>query len=500
MADAEVGRIMTEFEARGKQLSDVRSQLGEALEKGRRYLELVGGAEAAALLEAMPSNPVPPDMAPEALRKLLGILQAQVEVERQKVAKLQEAAAAGIDPKKMQELVNKEVEKARAPLLSKIDAIQTMRDQQEVELVMLREELRDMMRNGSDLDEAREARFAVQRLKRVQDTLEKSGAANSKRLEGMLESARAEAECANEMFREATQKLDKTTDALHDAEERESRMRREMVAATYSQLKQLRSEMTAAHSSRLRELAHLIFLRDKQLEAALYGGWPTEADAAAAAQHNETFWVNEGLSPPPSAGGGRGKAGGPPGPKPGGSSQTGVTHINNMIRGFEPKPRPSTGTSRPQQRLARVKSASVDRLPSFGTSQPRATAHLEMRSRGQMPEPWPHPITGKVPARRGTLDLRPVAVQDMADDSHMLISASKVAGLLPGGGSHLQTGTTGRPRVQSAAATLHGSPGSRKGDVSAAPGHARLTRRAQQVRDPQATSVGLERFAGRAYG
>eukprot|EP00966_Prymnesium_polylepis_P111098 2569782-Prymnesium_polylepis.1 len=117
-----------------------------------------------------------------------------------------------------------------------------------------------MMRNGSDLDEAREARFAVQRLKRVQDTLEKSGAANSKRLEGMLESARAEAECANEMFREATQKLDKTTDALHDAEERESRMRREMVAATYSQLKQLRSEMTAAHSSRLRELAHLIFL------------------------------------------------------------------------------------------------------------------------------------------------------------------------------------------------------------------------------------------------
>ena len=67
---------------------------------------------------------------------------------------------------------------------------------------------------------------------------------------------------------------------MHLSEERENRVRREMVTATYAQLKQLRAEMAASHSARLKELAQLIVLRDKQLEAALYGAWSSAGAAA----------------------------------------------------------------------------------------------------------------------------------------------------------------------------------------------------------------------------
>jgi len=462
-SDAEVGRIMNEFEERGQILSDVQSQLEGALEQGRRWLELLGGEEAAEMLSNLPSNPIPADMAPEALRTLLEIMHAQLEAEKRKIAKLKEAAAAGVDPEKMRELIDREVEQVRTPLIGKIDALTAMRDQQEVELVMLREEVRDMMRNGADLDEAREARFAVQRLKRVQDALEKSAAGNARRLEGMLESARAEADKANAMYKQASQKLDATTDALNDAEERENRMRREMVAATYKQLKQLRTEMTAAHSSRLRELSHLIFLRDKQLEAALYGSYSSEGGAAdvEAAQHSERFWANEGLSPGAAE---KGKGAGAisaarPSTGTGTRPSTGVTQINNMVRGIEPRPRPSTGAAKPQ-RLARVKSASV--LPSFESAS-RVTSHHEMRTRSTSefgPHACPHPITGKVPARRGTLDLRPVAVQDLADESNFLITHNRPGAFLPSTVPEPPRASPNKPpRVQSA--NHHGSHGQR---------------------------------------
>ena len=58
------------------------------------------------------------------------------------------------------------------------------------------------------MDEAREARFAVQRLKRVQETLSESASGNSRRLEQMLQASQEDAERTAALFRDATQAFD----------------------------------------------------------------------------------------------------------------------------------------------------------------------------------------------------------------------------------------------------------------------------------------------------